>query len=355
MTIGADTSFCLLAVRHRQTIAWKRQWIAAALGLGTIFGCAELDSRAYDSLPEWQRFRRVLRASAVIINDTQYRAQLLTENNGKDIVKAVEQAGLSVKHQQALCLWLYSTNDKTYSVEQLERAASALRDSKRINQIPVSAAMTMIILVHSNFFILLLAGSLSCVVYSASSSTQPEHAKAHFVTQWLFFLAVMTYIHWNMKLPSRVFLSAALACLMATIAVATSPATRRFEFQSAPKFPNLLVLLTVLASGWIVVESIAHSRKFARERITVKAELTAELSPEKVTIITVPYPFDRLHPFDNLNWMRGLSYVYLDGHQRSPRQRETAVETSINFLLTPKSKALGVEPHLRRQFHQYKP
>ena len=349
-------TIAVLAWRHRASTRWKQHFVVGGIAMALIASSVALDSNAYESDPQWREFRRVSRAVAVIVNDVQYKLQLNSNAGGDELVTAIERAGISRVEQRAMCLWVYSDRQGCFSIDRLRSAARALRDSKSTHQLPRFAAISAIQLLHSNFFMLVFGTSLAFVAFSSSHSTgsiaipTAFHSRSHFTWQWLYFLVVMTYIHWNMKLPARVYLTGGLTCLISTITVATSPSTRRFQLQSSPKFPNILVILAIIGSGWIVFESVSHSRQFARERLTVEADLMKQLSADYTTVLAVPYPFDRLHPFDNLNWLRNRSYVYLDGHQRSPRERSLRSESPLRFYLSDTSKRLGVEPHVRQQF-----
>lgn len=348
-------AFGAFAWRHRASLQWCRQLGFAAVALTTVAVCLHLDSKAYENEPGWKEFRSVSRPVALVVNNVQHMLQIYNKQAGDDLVKAIEQTGMTRAEQEAMCIWLYSPPDDTYSAKKVSAASNALAEHKDQRKLPRFVVVSIVTLVKDNLFVLLLFVSFTCVGSLAVQTHDPEQEDPDssfrwggFFLQWLLFLGLMTFIHWNMKLPPRVYISAALTTLVVTAVLASKRSSEQASPTSFSKMNNVLTILCLLGSGWLVVEQAQHSRMYVSERDLVKADLQQQLEKDgPPVVITVPYPFDRLHPFDNLSWMRGLSYVYLDGHQLSPRQRQI---TQPKFYISNKSRSLGAKKHLDRQF-----
>jgi hypothetical protein len=344
-------AFGAMAWRCRDVLELKKQVTLATVGLGALFGCVVLDKQAYENHEGWRKFRSVSAPVAKIVNDVQHMLHMQFQSTNTDayLVQAIEATGMTRDEQKAMCLWLYSPPGDTYTADRVSAASEAMANARRISNLPRFVMVTIVQLFHSSMVMLLLGASFVLVLSVSPTTNEDSDASfrwAFLFIQWALSLGVVSYIHWNMKLPPRVYISVAMSSLFVSVLMASTSTQRS---SSASSKAGILAMLVFAGCGWVVFEQVRHSRSFVAVRDSVKLDLQSQLEENGATVVfTVPYPFEWLHPFDDLQWMRGLPYIYLDGHQLSPRQRD--IETSSLFYISAKSGSNGARKHLERQF-----
>jgi len=142
-----------------------------------------------------------------------------------------------------------------------------------------------------------------------------------------------------MKLPPRVFNAVALSVLTGCCLL-TAP--RGMENDHAlpglsslrHRLSHVLLILLLPACVWVIRQQARHAWQFAEDRESVKEDIRTKIMDGiSVDVVTVPFPFDRLSPLDDLAWLDAWRFVYLDGHQQSPRAVRNLGASGVNPIV----------------------
>lgn len=332
----------IIAVRYRgcSDPVMRRISLRAmvAAGLASVALLA-LDIARDQADPVWREFRSRQWAAARIINNTHLRARFLPESQLSALTPAqqdaIRQVGWSRNDLHSLLLWVYS-NPVVYSEQNLNSVAGPLTSGmiQGSHDVLQTGLRALTLIVHDDVFVLL---SGACLALLAGLPDRRMLLSGSL----LLVLAIATL--WGvllmMKLPPRVFNAVALSVL-AGCSLLTAPRDAQDDSPGPGLSPlrlrlsHVLLILLLPASVWVIQQQARHAWQFAEDRESVTEDIrTKILDGISVDVVTVPFPFDRLSPLDDLAWMDAWRFVYLDGHQQSPRAVRNLGASGVNPIV----------------------
>lgn len=321
------------------------------IALSVLLGCVLVDRQAYQDDPAWSEFRRLHRPTAKIANNaylmflTSGGPRMLVSDRDEQLARhtaELKNVGLTPNDLQCLFWWLYFDED-VFTADRVEQLQDRLLDSPLTSQRMLIASLGLVALLSGSSQFLLMIGTAIAVLLCCGTRGRRLWIT---ISIWLLGLAVLLGILAYMKLPARVFVPAATACMMSTI-VFTLTDRQRLDTSLSGLFsreptqehmPRSVLLgysgLTVAAIFAVIAsyEYYERSRSTTRKREILHNELGTLSTGDRFHVMTVPFPFDRLSPLDSLNRFRSLRFVYLDGHLRSPRQEAILKANGITSL-----------------------
>lgn len=324
-----------LLSRLRQPIRMINHAATAAVALTVLFGCAKLNSQAYNEDDQMREFRQMQFPMARIVNNIYLRflsaesmRGTIDEQTGDQdrLNSALDDVGLTNDDLQCMFNWLFF-DPETFSRTRFEQLHAALgQNYSSAGRLRMAWAVATGQLAREPMFVLIAGLSLALFLNTGAIGWRLWFAAG----TWLFGLAVLCGILVWMKLPPRVFLPACTACLvgMTVLLHSSSDDTDRRASESGEPLQRPGVSTRVGSIGLVIVcvaalyTSLNHyrfSRQYSEDRASFSAELQSLISEDKFCVVTVPFPFESLSPLDNLDWMKSWQFVFLDGHQRSPR------------------------------------
>ena len=101
--------------------------------------------------------------------------------------------------------------------------------------------------------------------------------------------------------------------------------------------------MSVLAA-YVALQEFSDSREILPLRDRVEQTIR-QLSPldDDLHVVLVPFPFQALDPLQTADLLRNWKFIYLDGHQRSPRQKRIVA----THLRQPLPEAILTNPDVR--------
>lgn len=336
---------CLLSVpvlvalwsRLRQPMRMVNHAAVGTIALTVLFGCAEVDTQVYRSHEQLHEFRQMQLPMARVVND-QYIRFLSSESDRKSLADQRDEPNrlnsvlnnLDLTNDDLQCMfnWLFF-DAEVFSRTRFEKLHAGLgQNYVSAGRLRMAWDVATGQLVSEPMFVLIAGLSLALFLHTGAIGWRLWFTAG----TWLLGLAILCGILVWMKLPPRVFLPACTACLvgMTVLLNSRSDGTDRRASESGEPLQRSDVSTRVGSIGLVMVcvaalyTSLSHyqfSRQYSEDRASFSAELRSLMGEDKFCVVTVPFPFERVSPLDNLDWMRSWQFVFLDGHQRSPRYR----------------------------------
>ncbi len=316
---------------------------AAAVGVGVILVRFFANRDAYESDARWRPFLSVRDPAAQIINNYSLRSLFLGGRNPNEADLARLQdadavlAENDLTRNDLLCLfdWWYA-DSQVFSSKKLERLDAELvrfgADSP--SEAARLLAIVIVLAAGSNQFVLLAGLSFALLLVHRT----PRRSLVFVAITWLFAIGLLWLILGVQKLPARVFVPVGMACFTVTGLVVCRRQTDESGSAtlSSSSFPIRLgracLTVGILGAALVSVEHVGHSQSMSAERERVMDSIGALQRAGQFQVITVPFPFDRLSPLEPAYQLRSWRFVYLDGHQLSPRYEATLSEEGIPSL-----------------------
>ncbi|MDA0590960.1 MAG: hypothetical protein O2820_23625 [Planctomycetota bacterium] len=355
------SAVCLVALvwEFRARVRVLRDGLPVAVTIAVILGAFVANDRAYQSELELAQFRKVLTTYAPVVNSV-YVKQLL-EEEGKSPFVAVHERRTEESQLKLLGLtwndlscmmWLFMIDEDVYSLEQFVKLKLFFQ---RLPRPRVFFLMMVVvlpgILLRSNFYLLLFGVSIGLLLRVRLSRLQV----AACCLTWAAALGVMVVLLATLKLPDRVFIPAGIVCCVATLVScylrrdvgSDGPSEAEPEENSDRPFAKVWLGLMACFGVFVSWQHVASSVETLRVRRIVDATIEKLTDREdSLQVLLVPFPFAYLDPMQNQRNLDDWRFVYLDGHQRSPRQKSIIRE----HLNQPLSEAILNHPKVRLFF-----
>lgn len=321
--------FLVTLFRHRMLIRPAQDLLLTIAAVAVFAGLVYWNRAVYEADPQLAEFRKQLSHIGHLNNDVYLRlvseGQLSDRNELRSARRAMADCSLSPNDLICLLAWYYP-DEVTFSMAKLQKLDESLTEIAPFRFAASMAITVPRILIDSNLFLLLAGISLGVVI-----RLRPDTGTTIVIAAtWGLGYAVMTFLLVSMKLPPRVFISVASVCCVLTVQLSVLygeklPADEGSppDDRGRPRHRNSQVWLTVmmLCSLIITGQHWLNSRKIVAERVQVEQTLRLLIERnDTLQVGLVPFPFAWLDPLKSYNWLNEWRYVYLDGHQRSPRQ-----------------------------------
>ena len=364
------SAVCLvsLAWEFRAHIHLVRDGLSVAVTTAVIFGAILANDRACDSRPELAKFRNVVATYAPVVNSV-YVKQLLEQEGKSPFVEVHERRmeeskldQLGVTWNDLSCMmWWFMIDEDVYSLDQFVELRSLFYHLPRAR---VFVLMTVFvlpgILLSSNLYLLLFGVSLGMLL----RSTRTRRQVAAVLMIWAASFGVMAVLTGTLKLPPRVFIPAGVTCCVATIVICCLRRESESDGSSETQpngnsdlaFSGVWLGLTACFGVFVSWQNVALSNESQRARMNIDATIE-KLADRKdsLQVILVPFPFADLNPMQSQQNLDDWRFIYLDGHQRSPRQksiiREHLNRPLADAILNDPGIRLVVEPEWRSAKH----
>ena len=121
----------------------------------------------------------------------------------------------------------------------------------------------------------------------------------------------------------------------------------------------------ILCGAFVTRENYAFAKMAAEEREMIDATVNRLIErDDPLQVLLVPFPFSRFDPLKSQRDLHEWEFIYLDGHQRSPRQKRI-IEThlrqplpeaildnhpGIRFVVEPEARSL---PQIREFYRTH--
>jgi hypothetical protein len=299
-----------------------------------ILGAILANDRAYQSEPELAQFRNVLTTYAPVVNSV-YVHQLTDEESKSPFVTVHERRSEESKlkllgltwNDLSCMIWWFMIDEDVYSLEKFVEVKSLFNRLPRVRVLVLMMVVVLPnILLGSNLY-LLLFGVFFGMLFRARRTRR--QVAAFFLT-WAVSFGVMVALLGTLKLPDRVFVPAGVTCCVATLFICslrretriTGPSEAQPDGDSDRKFPGVWLGLMACFGAFVSWQHVAFSYETQRTRQIVDATIESLTEREdSLQILLVPFPFAYLDPMQNKRNLDDWRFIYLDGHQRSPRQK----------------------------------
>ena len=364
--------------RNRCQFRIVKDGLIAGFTLVAILAGAAMNNAAVRSDEGLNRFLTDLYAYAPVVNSVQVHQLALGDGDpGLKEEKTTELSEMGADWNDIACLiWWYFIDEDVYSSKKLAQIHETLAGAAlRPNVLRVVFA-TLGVLIHDNLFLLLIGVSLGLAF--TGEAVPSRQIVVAFI--WLGAFAVLAALLAVLKLPPRVYLSAGVTCWMMTLLTrflwdgsSQTPTESgqlplASEGQGTPqesKRQGARVWLTVmiLCGAFVTRDHYQSAKLAAAEREAIDATVERLIDrDDPLQVLLVPFPFSRFDPLKSQHNLHEWKFIYLDGHQRSPRQKQIieahlgqplpeailANHPEIRFVVEPEARSL---PHIR-QFYR---
>lgn len=368
------TGLCLAVTfwRNRNRFRVMKDGLIVGLTAAAIVGTVAFNSSVYRTDNGIHPFFADLYAFAPVVNSDQVH-RLVSEDADPVLrrQKTLELSEFGADWNDVTCLfWWYFIDEEVFSSEKFVQIHQSLAGvvPQRIIVPAVFAALRR--LIHDNLFLLL--GGVSLGLMLSRGVTRQQLIVSACV--WGGAFAVMAAVLAIMKLPPRVYLSAGVTCWMMTVLTRFAWHTSqkdstdqrdRADSEQSPEGKAARVWLTVmiLCGAFVTRDNYAFAKMAAEEREIIDATVNRLVDrDDTLQVLLVPFPFARFDPLKSQQDLHDWEFIYLDGHQRSPRQKRiieahlgqplpAAIlknHPEIRFVVEPEARSL---PHIR-QFYR---
>lgn len=341
------------AIRHRIHIRPGRDLAVLSTAAALFLALQSWNEAAYASA-QHSEFKAELQHIGRVNNNIYIRNVATGLLNDPREIKAASNAlsECQISPNDLTCLiWWFYPDETVFSASRLRRVDHSLSRIAPARFVRAMGLAIPRILFGSNLFLLLAGISLGVVI-----RLRPDTGTVLLIGGlWSLALAVMLFLLATMKLPPRVYISVATVCCTLTSILSLVNGTRLHPPISDSSLPqengadrprNATVWLMVMAlcSCIVTFQHAVEARQLLPQRAQVEDTLKVLLQrQDKLQIGLVPFPFAWLDPLKQHNSLKDWRFVYLDGHQRSPRFNATA-EHTVGMSV---SRAIVQDPDVR--------
>lgn len=327
------TGLCLTVTlwRNRIRIRAMKDGLIGGVTVAAIVGTVAFNTSVYRTENGIHPFFADLFAYAPVVNSVQVK-RLVAELAVPELQqqKTAELAEIGVEWNDIDCLlsW-YLIDEDVFSSEKLDQIHQPLAGVVP-RRIVVGVFFAMLQrLVFDNLFLLLAGISLGLAF--SRTVTRPQRIVLALV--WGGAFAVMAALLAIMKLPPRVYLPAGVTCWIMTMLTrfawdtssrddATASASTVGDERREGSIARVWLTVMILCAAFVTRENFAFAKMTAWEREITEATVNRLIErDDTLQVLLVPFPFARLDPLKSQQDLHEWEFIYLDGHQRSPRQK----------------------------------
>ena len=371
----SGVTLLVTAWKSRRNFRLVKDGLIASVTILLLIGGTIWQSSALRATPDLATFHQDLVTYSPIVNSKYLDRPTHTEpasGGNPDEDRKLDQLGMTWNDIRCM-KWWYMIDEDVFSSNQLASIADIFPVHQRLTfLIGILCVILPVTLLENNLFLLFAGTSLGLLLSLRPSKRQFVQC----VLIWGIGLSIMAALLCLMKLPERVFIPAGMTCFMMTLLTCTTQRSPRTHQASEPgheqpvlpheslsatvpagRAPRGNIWLSVMSvlAAYVALEEISNSRQSVRRR--EMAEQTIEqLSQldDDLHVVLVPFPFDLLDPLQTPDQLRNWKFIYLDGHQRSPRQKkivrthlgqtlpEAVLENpNVRFVVEPEARSLG--------------
>lgn len=386
------SAVCLAMTFWQHRVLFSPAWdgLLAAVSLGVIGGAILWNNSVYRSDPELEKFRTDLVNYAPVVNSIRVklflldkdRSSVLGESAKKDATARLKEMGLG--WNDVSCLkWWYFFDEDVYSSERLARLNAVFAGKARLRYYVLMLLGTLPIIlfqsVDSNLFLLFPGIAIGLMIRAGTGRRQIIAC----LLTWAAAVGVMVMLLGVIKLPPRVYLPIGASCCMATLLISfirpvaeeTTPAsndpeppadTEKPPSSPVPERTSGRIWLSVMMLGAVYVAygylATINETAAIRKKIDATVEQLRERD-DALHVLLVPFPFSYLDPLHSQNHLKDWPFIYLDGHQRSPRQKSIIQQRlgqplpeamlahpGVRLVVEPTARSL---PHIREFYRTH--
>ncbi|MFP6765939.1 MAG: hypothetical protein VB858_20075, partial [Planctomycetaceae bacterium] len=330
---------------------------------GTIW-----QNSTYQATPELASFHKDLIAYAPIVNSIYLvRPSQADPDAGGHPDEDRKLAELGLRWNDIRCMqWWYMIDEDVFSSDNLAALAQVFPVLGRVDFfISIVSRGLPGILLGNNLFLLFVGTGIGLLLSHEPSTRQTVLC----LLLWGLAVVVMAVVLCAMKLPERVFIPAGMTCFMMTLLSCTILREHRNQQDTESGLPDKSVtmktparrprgqiwlsVMTLLAAC-VAIEHVSFGKQLVRQRDGVEQTIEQLNHLEHdLHVVLVPFPFQLLDPLRTPELLRDWNFIYLDGHQRSPRQQkiihahlgqtlsEAVLENpDIRFVVEPEARSL---------------
>lgn len=335
----------------------RRHLLISVFAITTIFGMQIGSQRWLESRSDWKEFREFEHPLASLINSRHAQAMILKKEGqplSEETKHDLASVGWSHNDARLLFCWLYFDRE-VYSTESISRLNArilpALPGPKKWFQVIRGIALVLVSDRHV-LLLLLLSGAIA--------AAESNRVRFGVSAVWTGALLLLAALYLLLKMQHHVLYSIASGAFFVSLAVsvcnriaapiptgsieAGESGRRRGRFVT----PLLLVAAGVMAIhlAWSHFEESKRGTAYREQFLQSMSKL--ERGPDRIYIINLQFPFQRVSPFDTMSDWRDLRFLYTDGDIRSPRYEQFLRENDIDDLTT----AIYRDPRVRLICHE---
>lgn len=331
------SAVCVVAVawEFRGQIRVVRDGLPIVVAALAICSAVFANSHFNRSEPEMAQFRNVLTTYAPIVNSIYVNGLIgeegpspfVTEQDRQEKQAQLESLGVSWNDMSCM-MWWFMFDEDVFSLERFSQLEKVLTGLPPRRFMMMMAAALPGVLLQSSLFLLLSGVSIGLVFMTRL--TWWRFSVCCLI--WLVSLAVMVTLLSVLKLPDRVFIPAGTVSCLATLLIAClrtsatqegpSDTSTSEPANSGRRFPQVWLGAMALCGIFVTWQHVTYASEATRIRRIVDSTITRLVDrDDSLQVLLVPFPLAWLDPLDNQSNLRNWRFIYLDGHQRSPRQK----------------------------------
>jgi hypothetical protein len=331
------SAVCVIAVawEFRGQIRVVRDGLPVVVSALAICSAIFANSHFNRSDPEMAQFRNVLTTYAPIVNSFYVNeligmkgpSPFVTEQDREEKQAQLETLGVSWNDLSCM-MWWFLIDEDVFSVEQFAQLKKLLIGMPARRFMIMMAAVLPRILLQSHLFCLLAGVSIGLIFRTRLTRWRFSVC----CVTWLVSLAVMVTLLSVLKLPDRVFISAGTVSCLATLLISclrTGTTQEGLPGTSTPepvdlgrRFPQVWLGAMALCGVFVTWQHVTYASGMTQTRQIVDSTIVKLVDrDDSLQVLLVPFPFAHLDPLDDQSNLGNWRFIYLDGHQRSPRQK----------------------------------
>jgi hypothetical protein len=336
---------------RRKSVSVAFHLLMGVLAVGSTLAIKHWDQSGYASDAAWRVFKEYDAPAASLTNNvrvtqTFLRPDSLTELStaNQEVLKSV---GWSFNDMQVFLKW-YHIDPEFPRTEHIVKLQETLLDgfkpSIRHYSMAIVRASTLVVMEREVLF------SFALSILFVLAICPSRIGWGILVAFWTACILLEAHLIVTMKLPDHIYMTIGFCSVVSLLSLVTLVARRKESVESDPSHASKICLAGVLVFACVQValafQASRDADKYQKEFVS---ELQSIQNDDRFYIFTLPAPFHRISPLDSMTSIGKLKFVFLDGHQQSPRQqaifRAQKIENPSRALIEDSSVRLIARPH----------